>query len=159
MTTGRRFAAAKYVIFILTAGYIVWLMLFIGESKVSIEKVSGAVDQAVDKGRLAEQSGLMLKRNFGLNSSDYAGVSYYASESGISAEEVLLICVESDSQIRQVTDAMEARVEKQIGDFEGKAPDQVKLLEEARQTVKGRYIFFSVSSESGRYHQAFADSL
>ena len=159
MTTGRRFAAAKYVIFILTAGYIVWLMLFIGESKVSFEKVSGAVDQAVDKGRLAEQSGLMLKRNFGLNSSDYAGVSYYASESGISAEEVLLICVESDSQIRQVTDAMEARVEKQIGDFEGKAPDQVKLLEEARQTVKGSYIFFSVSSESGRYHQAFADSL
>lgn len=159
MTTGRRFAAAKYVIFILTAGYIVWLMLFIGESKVSFEKVSRAVDQAVDKGRLAEQSGLMLKRNFGLNSSDYAGVSYYASESGISAEEVLLICVESDSQIRQVTDALEARVEKQIGDFEEKAPDQVKLLEEARQTVKGRYIFFSVSSESGRYHQAFADSL
>ena len=68
MTTGRRVAAAKYVIFILTAGYIVWLMLFIGESKVSFEKVSGAVDQAVDKGRLAEQSGLMLKRNFGLNS-------------------------------------------------------------------------------------------
>ncbi|HIY29709.1 MAG TPA: DUF4358 domain-containing protein [Candidatus Mediterraneibacter avicola] len=159
MTTERRFAAAKYVIFILTAGYIVWLMLFIGESKVSFEKVSGAVDQAVDKGRLAEQSGLMLKRNFGLNSSDYAGVCYYASESGISAEEVLLICVESDSQIRQVTDALEARVEKQIGDFEEKAPDQVKLLEEARQTVNGRYIFFSVSSESGRYHQAFADSL
>ena len=47
MTTGRRFAAAKYVIFILTAGYIVWLMLFIGESKVSFEKVSGAVDPAV----------------------------------------------------------------------------------------------------------------
>ena len=58
-----------------------------------------------------------------------------------------------------MTDALEARVEKQIGDFEEKAPDQVKLLEEARQTVNGRYIFFSVSSESGRYHQAFADSL
>ena len=84
---------------------------------------------------------------------------YYASASGISAEEVLLIQVADSSQISQVTDALEEHVESRQQIFEGYAPEQARLLESARQSVRGSYIFFAVSENADRYMEAFAGSL
>jgi len=43
--------------------------------------------------------------------------------------------------------------------FEGYAPEQARLLESARQSVRGSYIFFAVSENADRYMEAFAGSL
>lgn len=150
---------AKYIVFVLIVGYIALLLLFVGGSRKSFDEVSAAVSRAVDTDSLSAQDSQALKRNFGLNSSDYSGVLYYASVSGISAEEVLLIQVADRSQISQVTDALEERVENRQKDFEGYAPEQAELLKNARQTVRGSYIFFVVSENADRYMEAFAGSL
>lgn len=152
-------AAAKYIILALIAGYIALLMLFVGVSRKSFDEVSAAVSKAVDTDVFSEQDSQALKRNFGLNSSEYSGVLYYTSVSGISAEEVLLIQVADSSQISQVMAALEERVESRQKDFEGYAPEQADLLENARQTVRGSYIFFVVSENADRYMKTFADSL
>ena len=117
------------------------------------------MSSAVDTNNLSGQDSQALKRNFGLNSSEYSGVLYYASASGISAEEVLLIQVADSSQISQVTDALEEHVESRQQIFEGYAPEQARLLESARQSVRGSYIFFAVSENADRYMEAFAGSL
>lgn len=150
---------AKYIVFVLIVGYIALLLLFVGGSRKSFDEVSAAVSRAVDTDSLSAQDSQALKRNFGLNSSDYSGVLYYASVSGISAEEVLLIQVADRSQISQVTDALEERVENRQKDFEGYAPEQAEFLKNARQTVRGSYIFFVVSENADRYMEAFAGSL
>lgn len=150
---------AKYIVFVLIVGYIALLLLFVGGSRKSFDEVSAAVSRAVDTDSLSAQDSQALKRNFGLNSSDYSGVLYYASVSGISAEEVLLIQVADRSQISQVTDALEERVENRQKDFKGYAPEQAELLKNARQTVRGSYIFFVVSENADRYMEAFAGSL
>lgn len=161
MKSGRKYVptAAKYIFVILIAGYIVLLMLAASGSRKSFEEISAAVRQSIDGDALAEQDSLTFKKNFGLNSSDYTGVLYYASDSAVSAEEILLICVKDDGQIRQVTEALEERVEGRLGDFEAYAPEQVKMLENAGQIVRGRYVFFVVSPEAERYLAAFTDSL
>ena len=141
------FTVAKYVVLMLTAGYIA-LLLFAGVSRKSFDEVSAAVSSAVDTNNLSGQDSQALKRNFGLNSSEYSGVLYYASASGISAEEVLLIQVADSSQISQVTDALEEHVESRQQIFEGYAPEQARLLESARQSVRGSYIFFAVSENA-----------
>ena len=150
---------AKYIVLALIAGYVALLMMNVSGSRKPFEEISAAVSGVLDMEILTEQDAQALKRNFGLNSSDYEGVLYYASDSSMSAEEVLLILVTEDSQIRQVTDALEERVESRLGDFEGYAPEQVKILEDARQSVRGKYIFFAVSEDAQRYLEMFADSL
>lgn len=149
----------KYVVLALIAGYVALLMIFVSGSRKPFEEVSRAVSASVNTDDLPEQNGQMLKRNFGLNASDFEGVLYFTSVSSISAEEVLLIQVKDESQVKQVTDAIEKRVETRLGDFEGYAPEQVKILEDARKSVRGKYIFFAVSENADKYMEAFSSSL
>lgn len=159
MTGAGKYTAVKYIVLVMTVGFVVWLMLFVGASRRPFEEVSAAVEQAIDEETLVKQDGSALKRSIGLNSADYEGVSYYTSVSGISAEELLLVRVKSTSQISGVSAALDEYVEKRIGYFGADAPEQVKILEDAGQIVRGRYIFFYISSEAERYQQAFLDSL
>ena len=122
-------------------------------------KSGRGVEGSLDTEVLTEQEPAVFKRNFSLNAADYDGVMYYSSGSNISAEEVLLIKVKSESQIQEITDAIDQRVEARINDFDGYAPDQVKLLENARQSVRGTYIFFACSQDADAYLSAFSSSL
>ena len=149
----------KYVSLAAIIAFVVILMLFMSGSSRPFDEVRAEVEKSFDTSELKEQDSSAFKRNFGLNSSEYSGVLYYASASGISAEEVLLIQVADSSQISQVTDALEEHVESRQQIFEGYAPEQARLLESARQSVRGSYIFFAVSENADRYMEAFAGSL
>ena len=149
----------KYVVFMLIVVFVVLLMLFASGSNKSFDEVRQGVEGSLDTEVLTEQEPAVFKRNFSLNAADYDGVMYYSSGSNISAEEVLLIKVKSESQIQEITDAIDQRVEARINDFDGYAPDQVKLLENARQSVRGTYIFFASSQDADAYLSAFSSSL
>lgn len=149
----------KYVVLLLTVVYIVLLMLYASGSSRPFEEVGAEVAAALDAEVLSEQDAARLKRNFGLNAADFDGVMYYASESNVSAEEVLLIKVSRDSQVRQVTAALERRLASRENDFEGYAPEQERMLKDAVQSVRGSYVFFAVSPDAGEYLSAFNRSL
>lgn len=149
----------KYVSFVLIIAFVVLLMMYVSGSSKPYEKVRESVESVLDKGSLTEQSMTALKRNFNLNAADYAGVMYYSTGANISAEEILLVKVKNDGQIQKVTEAVEQRIESRINDFEGYAPDEVRLLEDARQSVRGNYIFYACSPEADTYMSAFNSSL
>ena len=147
--------AASYAVFLLLLGYIALLMIYVSGSNRSFSEM----EKVIDTTGMKKLDGQMLKRNFGLNSTDYEGVMYYSSESSIDAEEVLMICVKKSSQTEQVTDAVEQRLQERKKDFEGYLPEQEKLLEEAQTSVRGNYIFYVVSSKASEYRTAFDQSL
>ena len=85
------FGLMKYAAAVLIIVYVVLLMFQTSVSSRSFDTVASAVGGF--PGRFEsrqERDGQRFKRNFGLNSADYDGVLYYSSESGMSAEEVLL---------------------------------------------------------------------
>ena len=149
----------KYIIVAVILAYIAVLMAYASGSSRPFEEVEAALSSALDGSGLTEMDSQMLKRNFGLNSADYAGVMYYASESSMSAEEVLLIRVSGDSQVQEVADAVSERISSRKNAFDGYAPEQVKLLEDAQQSVRGRYVFFAVSPDAEEYRAVFDGSL
>lgn len=149
----------KYISVVLILLFIVVLMLFTSGSSKPFDEVEKKVEASLDTENLVKQDQAALKRNFGLNAADYSGVMYYSSEFSISAEEVLLVQVKNDSQVQEVVNAMEDRIQTRKNDFEGYAPEQVKLLEDAQQSVRGKYIFFAVSSKADKYMDVFRDSL
>lgn len=149
----------KYVVFLFIIVFVVVLMMYTSGSSKSFDDVRQSVEAALDTESLTEHEASVFKRNFGLNAADYTGVMYYSTGANISAEEILLIKVRSEDQIQEVTNAIDERVESRINDFEGYAPDEVKLLEDARQSVRGTYIFFAASEKADDYLSAFANSL
>ena len=149
----------KYVSVLLILAYIVVLMLYASGSKKAFKEVEASVSQVLDADELTQMDEQMLKRNFRLNSADYSGVMYYSSESSISAEEVLMIRVKSTKQIEKVTDAITERKKERIADFDEYLPEQVKLLEDSQESVRGKYIFFAVSKKAADYRAVFDRSL
>ena len=149
----------KYVVFVLIIAFVVVLMLYNSGSSKPYEEVRQSLEAALDKESLTEQDQTALRKNFNLNAADYAGVMYYSTGANISAEEVLLVKVKNDSQVQEVTAAVDQRIESRINDFEGYAPDEVKLLENARRSVRGTYIFFACSPKADEYLSDFNSSL
>ena len=149
----RMISAMKYILLVIIVGYLVILMLYASGSKRTFSEVSKAVSSVLDSKELVQMDDQMLKRNYGLNSADYKGVLYYSSPSSISAAEVLVIQVKNDAQIENVTNA------QRIEDFDSYLPEQVKLLEDSQESIRGRYIFFAVSSKASEYRSAFDKSL
>lgn len=161
MTAKRTGAAGvmKYIIFILIIVFVVLLMMYNSGSSRPYEEVRRPLEEALDKESLTEQDAAVFKRNFNLNPADYTGVMYYTTGASISAEEVLLVKVKKESQVQEVVDAVERRNEERINDFEGYAPDEVRLLEDARQSVRGKYIFYACSPKADEYMSVFNSSL
>ena len=159
-TGGFRIARVmKYVVLVLTIAFVVVLMIYASGSSRPFKEVEDAVSRSLDKSNLTLQDGAAFKREFGLSEADYAGVMYYASEFSISAEEVLVVLVKDESQVQEVTEAIDKQTEARKNDFDGYAPEEVKLLEDAKQSVRGRYIFFAAAPKAEEYLEAFSSSL
>ena len=159
-TGGFRIARVmKYVVLVLTIAFVAVLMIYASGSSRPFEEVEDAVSRSLDKSNLTLQDGAAFKREFGLSEADYAGVMYYASEFSISAEEVLVVLVKDESQVQEVTEAIDKQVEARKNDFDGYAPEEAKLLEDAKQSVRGRYIFFAAAPKAEEYLEAFSSSL
>ena len=148
----RMISAMKYILLVIIVGYLVILMLYASGSKRTFSEVSKAVSSVLDSKELVQM-------DYGLNSADYKGVLYYSSPSSISAAEVLVIQVKNDAQIENVTNAIAQRKAQRIEDFDSYLPEQVKLLEDSQESIRGRYIFFAVSSKASEYRSAFDKSL
>lgn len=145
----------KYLLALLTAAFIIFLLLFMSGSSRTFEEVEGEMSRTMSYSGLIRRDGLEFKKNFGLNSADYSGVMYYSPESAMSAEEVLVIRVSSTDQIEEVLNAVERRIRRRTAEFEGYLPEQTALLENACQSVRGKYIFFAVSADADQYRAAF----
>lgn len=149
----------KYCVLILIIAYIVILMIFTSGSTKPFAQIEKAVESVLDTKNLKKVDAQGLKRYYGLNSADYDGVMLYSSEVSMSTEEVLLIKVKTKEQVQQVKDAVQKRIENRKKDFEGYAPKQEKLLEEAQLSVRGNYIFMAVAPKAEAYKDAFSKSL
>lgn len=149
----------KYVILLLIIGFVVMLMLYMSGSNKAFEDVESSIEKRISQDGMVRQDDSAFKRNFDLNAADYSGIMYFSSGESMSAEETLLVKVKNDDQIQEVTHAIAERITSRKNDFEGYAPEQAKLLEDAVQNVRGRYIFYAVSSDAQKYLDVFRDSL
>ncbi len=149
----------KYVAAAIILVYIILLMSLTSGSTKSFEAVKAQVEASLDTESMEQKNVQGLKRYYGLNSADYDGVMLYMSKSSMSAEEVLLVKTKTDEQAREVKQAVEQRLENRKNDFEGYAPEQVQLLEQAQVSVRGRFVFYAVSPNAKHYEDAFSKSL
>lgn len=149
----------KYVVVIVIVAYVVLLMLYTSGSTKPFSQVQQSVEKILDTKNLNKADIQGLKRYYGLNSADYDGVMLYTSKASLSAEEVLLIKVKKDGQVKDVKDAIERRLKSRKNDFAGYAPKESQMLDQAQLSIRGKYIFLAVSPKAEQYKEVFSKSL
>lgn len=149
----------KWLTVIALLVYVVLLLIYLSGSTRSFADVAEGVEAGLPAERLERQNEQALKRFYRLNSADYDGAALYLSRDSISAEEVLLLEVKNDRQIRDVQDAIQERIDSRKESFAAIAPEQVDVLEKSQVFVRGRFVFFAASEDAQEYLDLFTESL
>lgn len=143
----------------LIGGYLYRLQ---GQDRIShakLETVTAAVTEAVDTQAMQAADAQKIKRLYGLNPADYAGVVLYYPVTNMDAEELLLVQLNQLSQQETVEAAVQSRLETQKTSFDGYGAEQTALLEESVLEVRGNYILFVVHPEAAAARTAFLQTL
>lgn len=147
-------------------GMVVILLVFIillqvgnKNSNSTLNAVTDSVIKAIKVEGMEESSNRMFKKFYGLNASDYEGVTLYAPVTNMNAEELLIIKLKDRSQAESVTEAINSRLETQKSSFEGYGIEQFDLLENHVLDVQGNFILYIVHPDATKADQAFRSSL
>lgn len=147
-------------------GMVVILLVFIillqvgnKNSNSTLNAVTDSVIKAIKVEGMEESSNRMFKKFYGLNASDYEGVTLYAPVTNMNAEELLIIKLKDRSQAESVTEAINSRLETQKSSFEGYGIEQFDLLENHILDVQGNFILYIVHPDAAKADQAFRSSL
>lgn len=147
-------------------GMVVILLVFIillqvgnKNSNSTLNAVTDSVIKAIKVEGMEESSNRMFKKFYGLNASDYEGVTLYSPVTNMNAEELLIIKLKDRSQAESVTEAINSRLETQKSSFEGYGIEQFDLLENHILDVQGNFILYIVHPDATKADQAFRSSL
>ncbi|MGN0262062.1 MAG: DUF4358 domain-containing protein [Eggerthellaceae bacterium] len=157
----RPFTIVKFVLIACLLAFVFFTVASDPMSDASIDDVSQAVIESMGDNTetMKEADGRAFKRDFGLSANDYEGVVYYAPASNMEATEVLVVKLSDTSQQQELRDAVETRVSQQLNTFEGYAPEQAGLMQDAVVDVRGNYVLYAVGSNAQAARSAFAKSL
>ena len=134
---------------------VVFLVCFIfiisGDGKYSdktVEEVVNAVSAEVDMEVMTSYEKNKVKQEFGI---DFVGVdsfAYYASESIMTVDEVLIIKLQEGVKADSIMEKIESRVKDKQVLFEGYAPEQSALLKTYVLANKNGFVFYAVGENA-----------
>ena len=150
----------KWVFAALIVAFIYFMLNAGGkQSQADFSQVSASVTGAAELSDTIEGNNQMVKRLYGLDPAEYAGVTLYYPSTNMGAEELLLVKLSDMSQQAAVKSAMESRVQSQMDVFEGYAPTQYATLEKSVIEVQGNYLLLIVADDPAPVREAFLNAL
>ena len=156
---GRIYFAVRYGLLIALIVVVVIFAAGRRESRAPFETVSQAVAAQIGSGRMEKAESRYLKKIYGLNAGDYEDVMIYVPANSMSAREMLLIKLSSSAQEEEVLQAIQERIDSQYNIFEGYAPEQVAVLEQAIVDSRGSYILYISGEDAAKADEVFRNSL
>ena len=150
--------AAKLLLLAVLA-VLLWGILHADPQQADFSVLREQAEQAMDLTGMRQADAQLLRRLYGLNGGELAGWALWTSEDNMAVEELLLAECVSEAQAEQVREALEARRNTQIQNFEGYGPEQVRLLEDSIMEVRGVYVLFVVSEQAREVKDAFLSVL
>ena len=145
---------------------IVFLICFIfvisddgGYSDKTVKEVVNAVSVEIDMEDLTSHNKNKVKQEFAIDFTGIKSFAYYASESIMNVNELLIIKLEEGVKADSIMEQIESRVkEKQIL-FEGYAPEQSALLKNYQLTSVNGFVFYAVGSDNTDALMAFIEAV
>ena len=157
--TANLYRVIRWCLVIILAVVIIVSLARKKESRAPFETVSASVSARIQSEKMERNAERFLKKYFGLNAGDYEGVLIYTPAESMFANEALLVKLKDTSQAEEVAAAIEKRIGSQLEVFEGYAPREAALLEDAVLDVQGNYILYIVDGDAALVDEVFRSSL
>jgi hypothetical protein len=145
---------------------VVFLICFIlvisndgGYSDKTVREVVKTVSAEVDMEELTSHKKNKVQQEFNIDFTGINSFAYYASESIMNVNELLIIKLEEGVKADGIIERIESRVkEKQIL-FESYAPEQSALLKNYQLTYVNGFVFYAVGSDNTNALIAFLEAV
>lgn len=116
-------------------------------SDKSVQDVVGAVSAEINVKDLKSYGKNKIKEEFGIDFQDVDSCAYYASDSVMNVEELLVIKLKEGAKADFITEKIEKRVKDKQVLFEGYAPEQSAMLKNYVLFYQKGFIFYAVCDE------------
>ena len=117
-------------------------------SDKTVDEVFEFLPQSAEFKELQKIGKNKIKEEFGIDFAEVDSFVYYASDSIMNVEELMIIKLKENVKADDITEKIEKRVkEKQIL-FEGYAPEQSAVLKNYELSYSDGFIFYCVSEDS-----------
>ena len=118
---------------------------------VTLSELETAVFSEIGEGNaFSPRDAMALRKYYGLDAAELTDFSLCLPSSNMDAAELLIVVMPDESQAESVRDAMETRLENQIGVFESYGVDQMRLLNQAEIITEGRYAVFICAENAAK---------
>ena len=151
-----------YIKIALVLGWLIFIIFDLRDDPTSdakIENVAKAAFEASGLQDVEQAANRIVKRFYGLDPQDYAGVVLYAPKDNMDVNEILIVKLASTEQAGTVEKAITERLETQQKSFAGYGAEQTKLLKDHVLQIKGNYILYAVGENASKIQAAFLNSL
>lgn len=145
---------------------VIALVIFIGfmsgESSYSDKtaaEVAETVTESYDVSELRHIKKNKIKEEFGIDFTLVDSFEYYASDSIMTVDELMIIKLKEEVRPEEISAKIEKRVTDKQTLFEGYAPEQSALLKEYVLTCDKGFIFYAVGKGADEALAAFKSSV
>ena len=134
--------------------FISFLMLEKEPAERDLSGVGDVFYEEFNPDKMFRADAMRLRRAYGLNANDYEDYLYFAPESNMDVDELLIIRLKSEDQSFAVQRAIEERLQTQKNNFDGYGTDQLDLLEHFSKVIQiGKYRGLVVSGEADAWYE------
>ena len=117
-------------------------------SDKTVKEVVNAVSAEVDMEALSSFKKNKVKEEFSIEFDGIDSFAYYASDSIMTVDELLVIKLKEGVKADDILEKIETRVNEKQVLFEGYAPEQSALLKDYQLTQKNGFVFYAVGKDA-----------
>lgn len=139
-----------------------WIPAFLPSgiySSQSMDTVASALTSSLSEDIYPKQGTQAIKRYLKIDPNDFDSIAFYRNDDAMSASEMLIASSSDQALLDSLQKAVEARINSQASVYEGYAPEQKALMDEALVDVQGNYVLYYVGDEPAKMDAAYIKAL
>ena len=159
--TGSIGRAIRKLLFLALLFCYLWVLMNQNQTKeLGQEAITNVFSPIVEQmPQLVKGDARLLKRYYGIDADSVSAYYLAVPESGMEAEELLVLKVKTEEQKSEMETAILNRNEQQQESFDGYGAAQYELLKNYSYQEIGPYIFYGVSDNVAQWEQTFTQAV
>lgn len=129
-----------------------------GPSQADFADVTAAVTEDMDMTAYPAADQSLIRSKLGLDPAQYPDIAYWRSLNAMDAEELLIIRFDP-AQEQDVLDKVNARIQSQKDIYQGYAPEQLDMVNQAVVDVHPNYLFYMTGPQAKEAAARFEEAL
>ncbi|CAH1057349.1 DUF4358 domain-containing protein [Paenibacillus pseudetheri] len=125
--------------------------------QLSATQIGKSIEQAVSLKEMKKRDLNKLQELYKIDVDNVDDFILYTSTSNVKADELAVIKLKDESQVENVKEKIELRIDSQNIKFKDYRPDEYFLAQNHVLKTKGPFVFFAVSKEANQMEHTFDD--